>query len=83
MTRLLPLKYLRSNNRSKMESLPPEKANKSLKSFFFLKRESKCSKYFVRYFSFIISGFGILKSVKEISLYGIVYILLKNKLDKH
>jgi len=67
MTRLLPLKYLRSKYRSKMESLPPEKANKTLKSFFFLNIKSKCSKYFVRYFSFIMSGFGILKSVKEIT----------------
>ena len=67
MTRLLPLKYLRSKYRSKMESLPPEKASKTLKSFFFLKRESKLSKYFIRYFSFIMRGFGILKSIKEIS----------------
>ena len=83
MGRLLPLKYLRSKYRSKMESLPPERASKTLKSFFFLNIKSKCSKYFTRYFSFIISGFGILKSIKELIKYGINYMLLKNKLDKH
>ena len=67
MNRLLPLKYLRSKYKSKMESLPPENANKTLESFLFLNRQSKCSKYFVRYFPFIMSGFGILISVKELT----------------